>query len=287
MRILPSLILIMLLSGNLSFSENSKIELFPKGNYFNPILLDPATPQLSSSVYAYVQNGIIRRKAYIPVNIGASKIILRREKNKDVGFEAGVEFAIHSQFIIGPVRNSTMGGLQNADYRISGIGHYKNGRNVYRIKVFHQSSHLGDDHIIRNEITTPTSNIQNYEEISLMMSRYTGNIRYYISGGYNFSFYTIRKRILLHGGTYYSRPVNIKNGIGLIGGFDLKIYEQNNFTPNWKVGIGIEIGQNKTNSIKMLLEYYNGNLPYSTLEPEKVQLFGMGFYFNPPVPGKR
>lgn len=258
-----------------------RVEWFPRGNYFQPILLDPATPQLGSSVYSRIEKGVIMREAYIPVNMGTSLIVVRKPFSETDGLEAGFEFAIHSQFIIGPVRNMIMGGLQNTDYRISGITHYKKGKYVLRAKLFHQSSHLGDDHIIRNGITTATSNIQNYEEVSLMVSTVRNNLRYYFSGGYNISIYTVRERIMVQGGFSFVQPLGTSGIIGMVGGCDLKIYQQNSFSPNWKTGLGFEIRQDGSSILTVLVEYYNGHLPYSTLEPDKVQLLGMGFYFNP------
>lgn len=258
-----------------------RVEFFPDGSYFKPILLDPATPQLGSSINSYIVKRIMKKRAYIPVLIGTSKIILRIPYESNRGFEAGFEYGVYSQFIIGPVRNMIMGGLENADYRISAISHYMAGPNIYRVKLFHQSSHLGDDHIIRNEITTATSNIQNYEELSIMYIRNREAWRYYISGGYNISIYTVRGRVLVQGGADFSLPLGKTGEFGITGGCDLKIYQQNNFSPNWKLGFGLEIGRKRSNTLRLLFEYYNGHLPYSTLEPFKVQMMGVGFYFSP------
>ncbi len=62
--------------------------------------------------------------------------------NEERGFELGVEFGLHSQFTIVDVGEAYMGGLQNTDYRIGLIFHYKNIRSVYRVSFFHQSSQV-------------------------------------------------------------------------------------------------------------------------------------------------
>ena len=106
-------------------------------------------------------------------------------------------------------------------------------------------------------------------------------MRYYLSGGYNIGYYTIRGRVLFQGGFDFVKTINNSKWVNLTGGLDLKIYEQNNYTPNWRMGFGIEIGRGRSNALKIMVEYYNGHLAYSTMEPEKVQLIGVGMYITP------
>ncbi len=275
-------IVIGLLSSALLFplSGKNQFTFLPKGSYFKTIILDPSASQLSGSLLAYHSDGNLKQKVYAPINLGIRKMYFRWEQDRDNGFELGLEFAIHSQYTIIDVGSNYLGGFQNADYRIAGVAHFLRLPHVYRLTIFHQSSHLGDDYIIRNQIVRPTSNVLNYEQIDFMRSTEIGNSRYYLGLGVNFSPNTVRERLMAQGGVFYNRPLRNNQELGLISGVDIKIFQQNDFIPNAKIGVGLEFGRSKDKPLRLMLEYYNGHLPYSTLEYQKVQLFGAGFYFD-------
>ncbi|MCK4579517.1 MAG: hypothetical protein KAU50_12065 [Candidatus Marinimicrobia bacterium] len=50
--------------------------------------------------------------------------------------------------------------------------------------------------------------------------------------------------------------------------------------PNIKLVLDLEVSRSRANPLRIILEYYNGHLPYSTLEHQQVRLIGMGLYFN-------
>ena len=152
---LPLLIFI----GSISlFSQEPKLEWLPSGSYFEVLLFDPTSAQTSASLLVYELAGSSEEKVYSPINIGVRKMIGRYELNNNRGFELGLEFGMHSQFTIVDVGEAYMGGLQNTDYRIAAIFHYKKDSSTYRISLFHQSSHLGDDYMLRTEYFQPNSN---------------------------------------------------------------------------------------------------------------------------------
>ncbi len=266
----------------LFFPVNGKTQFtfLPSGSYFKTIVLDPSASQFSGSLLAFHSEGNLKQKIYVPINLGVRKMYFRWDQNNDRGFELGIEFAIHSQFSIIDVGTNYLGGFQNADYRIAGVAHILRESYSYRITIFHLSSHLGDDYIIRNQIVSPTSNVLNYEQIDVMRSSETGNSRYYYGAGLNFSPNTVREHMMYQCGYFYSRSFEGNPDLGLLAGIDIKIFQQNKFRPNYKFGIGVEIGRTKSKPLRLILEYYNGHLPYSTLESQTVQLFGAGLYFD-------
>ncbi|NQV36870.1 MAG: DUF1207 domain-containing protein [Candidatus Marinimicrobia bacterium] len=258
----------------------SQFTFLPEGSYFKTIILDPSASQLSGSLLGIHSKGDLEQKVYAPINLGIRKMYFRWEDDLERGFELGIEFAIHSQFTVIDVGSNYLGGFQNADYRIAGVAHLVRRLHTYRFTIFHQSSHLGDDYIIRNQIVSPTSNVMNYEQIDVTRSTEIGNSRYYVGAGVNFSPNTVRERLAAQVGYFYSRPLTGNPELGFLAGTDIKIFQQNDFQPNFKLGVGLEFGRTKAKPLRLMLEYYNGHLPYSTLEYQKVQLFGAGLYFD-------
>ena len=121
----------------------------------------------------------------------------------------------------------------------------------------------------------------NYEQLDLTRSSQKEYARYYYGLGLNISPNTTRKRLAFQGGYFYKQPFKSTVNYAYIYGVDMKIYEHNDYRPSFKTGIGIELARNRQNPFMIILEYYNGHLPYSTLEYQLVQLYGLGIYFNP------
>ena len=259
---------------------DSGFHVLPTGTYFEPVLLDPVSGQLSGSLLAFNLDGKFQDKVYIPVNIGVRKMILRWEQDKDHGLEAGFEFAIFTQYEIHDEKRIVLGRMLNADYRISGLFHYRTGPNTYRLRLFHKSSHLGDDYMIDSNVTDRTVNPLNYEQFDITRSTSIGPHRYYFGLGLNVSPVTDRKRVAVQVGYLYRKSLGSRNIMNYLHGADVQIFEQNDYQPNIKLGIGLEIWPARLNPPRIVLEYFAGHLPYSRLEFQIVRLIGLGLYFN-------
>ena len=135
-------------------------------------------------------------------------------------------------------------------------------------------------YIIRNQITSRTTNPLNYEQLDVTRSTIVGHQRYYYGAGYNISPFAEREKWAFQLGYFASRPWSGHRGVNTIYGADVKIFEQNRYHPNVKVGLGLELWSGRTNPPRIILEYYYGYLPYSRLEYRFVQLMGVGVYFN-------
>lgn len=257
-----------------------EITLLPSGTLLQPVTLDPHAPQISGSILSYSVRGESGQKLYSPLNIGFQRMLLRWQDAAGRDLEFGIEFGIHSQHSVVDAGEAYLGGLQNIDYRIGGVIHHRRGERCYKLLLFHQSSHLGDDYIIRNEITRPTPNTLNYEQLSLTRDTQRGHLRTYVGFGYNISPHTVRERIMLQGGYFLNKPIGHLMNITWVHGTHVKIFEENEYRPNVKTALGIEVQFDPDNPVKFLVEYYNGHLPYSTLEYQLVQLLGVGVYFN-------
>jgi len=161
--------------------------------------------------------------------------------------------------------------------------HFQKGRSsFYRISLFHQSSHLGDDYIIRNFIVTPTLNTQNYEQLDFAFSKRFAGWGYHAGGGYNVSPNTVRKRLLLQTGADWSHPLKTRPGLAILAAVDVKVYEHVDYSPNIRMGFGLEFAGQTQTPLKLLFTWYLGHLPYSTLEYQKVHLAGLSLIFDVP-----
>lgn len=255
----------------------------PQGSLFPTRYLDPAACQQSISVLSYEVEGETQQLMYVPISLSMQQQFVRSTHSQDPQWELGMEFTIYSQFSIVDVGEAFMGGLQNADYRISSVFHYQQSlATMYRVSLFHQSSHLGDDYIIRNFIVTPTLRTQNYEQLDISLYKRFAGWNIYGATGYNVSPNTVRKRLMLQLGGNWHQSLSEHPGLALIAGMDIKIYEHNDFNPNMRVGAGIKFARGTPLPLKLLFNIYQGHLPYSTLEYQKVRLLGLSLIFETP-----
>lgn len=260
-----------------------EISWLPRGSIFPTRYLDPAANQQGISLLSYEVEGDSQQLIYVPVTLGMRQQFLRSTMTDSRKWEVGMEFTIFSQFSIVDAGEAFMGGLQNADYRVSGVFNYAfKPKRLLRVSLFHQSSHLGDDYIIRNFIDSATLRTLNYEQLDFTYLRSNGAWKIYGLLGYNISPHTIRKRLLLQGGADWRARFSKFSELAWVGGLDMKIYEHNDYQPNLRFGLGIELARQRLPLMKLLLSYYQGNLPYSTLEYQQVRLAGLSLVLHLP-----
>ncbi len=250
--------------------------------YFMPLILDPTACLTSGGLMQLKGSESMNEGIYIPVNIGFQQSIFRFQKSDDMGIEFGFAAAAFTQFTIKAVENyKYLGEIENTDYKASGFINVLFDKWATRLRLFHISSHLADDYILRNQIAIPNPGTVNYEQLDLTTSCQQQFMRYYLGIGMVITPHAVRERLSLQSGMYYRKIVGGKEMLRLAGGMDVKIFEQNNYRPNIKSAIGLELGATDKTHLGLFLEYYNGHLPYSTLEYNIVQWLGVSAYLIP------
>ncbi len=258
-----------------------KHEFLPKGHLFDPILLDPLEAQTYGSVLPmYYTEGNRYKGSIVPFAFGFAKPFYRRTTAPGRAEELVLDLASFTQFEVywdadkGRQRRQIM----NNDYKISIIYNVRRGIHNWRFRVYHLSAHLGDDYIYRNRITAPSPNPVNYEVLDATYSRMVQNWRVYGGLGIGLRKPKERERLSAQIGTFYRKPS--ERATRLVGGVDVKFWQQTDFRPGIHGGIGVEVGRTQ-NNLTFLLEGYSGFRPYSQFEQEQTGWIGVGVYLNP------
>lgn len=211
--------------------------------------------------------------AYIPVNLGFTKAIMQRSfKEFSVEFVFGA--ASYTQFeIIAYDANTLRGGLLNTDFKASGFFNLIKNEHALRFQIFHISSHLGDDYMLRNEAFERNNKTVNYEQVDIIYRYKTTWAAYYAGPGFVITPNAFRKRFMVQMGwqTYYP----FSTTWGFTGGFDMKIYAQNSYFPDTHLGCGLTFSAKNKKQIDLGLDAFYGHLPYSTLNFGKLYWFGL------------
>jgi hypothetical protein len=254
----------------------------PSGDrIFKALYLDPNESQAYGAINAYWENDTFGQKTYMPVGFGFYKPLFRWNKKRAIEF--GFDASAHAQFEWDPGNEISPRNFLNADFKISLLLNIRlQKQHALRLRFYHVSSHLGDDYLIQKNINSYFPNPNNYEQLDLTWYFDRPLIGLYAGAGAVVRPETIRRRFCLQAGSLLDKP--LKDGklpVGLVSGFDLKILQEDDFNPRLKTAAGVRFGAPDGRPVRLMIEFYRGNLPYSPYEFKRVQWLGLGLHFSP------
>jgi hypothetical protein len=247
-------------------------EAFPTGDLFQPLIADPKQPQFFVSFNRFKSSGVRYTMASVGFGetFGMYRFFGSREGD---GLQLSVAGALFAQFNM----DTPSYDLINADYTIGIPATYRRGDNSLHFRMYHQSSHLGDEFL--QSVNPPERVNLSYEAIELIYSREWRGWR-----GYGGGEYLIHKEpddlkpMSAHWGIEYrgSKPL-VWNGRP-IAGVDMKSFEEHNWDIDTSVKAGLEFGHPNPGQrrLRLMVEWYKGFDPRGQFYNNKVEYCGMG-----------
>ena len=167
--------------------------------------------------------------------------------------------------------------LLNADYTIGIPVTYRHGDHSIRVRIYHQSSHLGDELLLG--ANPPTRVNLSYESVEFIYSREWRQWRVYGGGEYLFHREpSDLKPASAHFGVEYraSEPL-LWNGRP-VAGVDLKKLEEHGWTIDTSVKAGLEFGHPNPGQrrLRVMAEWYKGLDTHGQFFINKVEYYGLG-----------
>ncbi len=247
-------------------------EAFPTGDLFKPLIADPKQPQFSVGFNSF--KSLDKRNIMAAVGFGETFGLYRffgsREGN---GLQLSLEGALFAQFNM----ESASSDLINADYTIGIPLTYKFDDNSLRFRIYHQSSHLGDELLLG---PNPPDRINlSYEALELLYSREWREFRVYGGGEYLVhKDPSDLKPLIAHWGIEYrgNEPL-LWNGRPIVG-VDMKSMEEHNWGVDTSIKFGLEFGHPNPGQrrLRVLVELYDGYDPHGQFYNNKVEYYGLG-----------
>ncbi len=245
---------------------------FPTGDLFRPLIADPNQPQFFAGLNYFTSAD--ERYTSASVGFGETFGIYRFFGNREGdGLQLNVAAALFAQFNMETPSHD----LINADYTIGIPVTYRYGDNSFRLRVYHQSSHLGDEFL--QGVNPPDRVNLSFEAIELIYSLEWREWRGYAGGEY-----LIHKEpedlkpMGAHWGIEYrgSQPL-VWNGRP-IAGIDLKSMEENNWPIDTSVKIGLEFGHPNPGQrrVRLMATWYKGYDPYGQFYNTIIEYYGLG-----------
>ncbi len=257
--------------------------LMPGGHLFNPLTADPRWPHFAASYQYYLDDPQLASAA--TVSFGEMFSLYRGAAGP--GFwEVGVQAGVFALFDL----DASSKDLINADYFVAGFAAYRLDRFSALARIFHQSSHLGDEFLLR----TRTERINlSYEGVDAKVSielfdwlrddyEHGTPVRVYAGGGYLFHVDPsgIRPWSAQYGVELRS-PWTIGRHVRPIVAVNVQHREENDWSADVSVRAGIQIdGVLLTRNMQILLEWYQGHSPNGQFFRQRIEYLGLGVHFH-------
>jgi hypothetical protein len=267
-------------------SEAAGYVPLPRGDVFCPLLADPKGQR---SFVSYLrETGDDGDSDVGSVGISDAFGLLRFGGSKPGnGFQISIAGSVFAQFDL----DVTTYDLINADYMIGIPITMRSGAFSMRLRAYHQSSHLGDEFLLReNNPTFERENIS-FEAADMIVSLDGGPLRVYGGGEY-----LLRRdpkdleRYVAHGGIEL-RPARRLVRFGTVAGMrfvaagDLKASQQQDWKPAVSIRTGFEFDRPRDTEPPsrrwgLLFEAYKGPSPYGQFFRRNVEYYGAGIHFT-------
>jgi hypothetical protein len=264
-------------------AEATGTVFFPQDQIFCPLLADPKEARSFVSflrgTFRSLDDPTGEGTSIASVGLGDSFGLVRwGGPDANEGIQLDVVGSIFAQFDLGAPSND----LINADYVIGlPLTFRRNGFSV-RAKLYHQSSHLGDEYLLRSDDIVREN--LSFESVALLVSQEVGLLRGYVGGERIF-----RREPDLLPDSLFQAGVELRSGrarkVQMLAGIDVKTTELHEWSPALSARIGLEVGRpgpegHPGRLIMLLLEFYEGPSPYGQFFQDDISYIGAGIHFG-------
>ena len=247
---------------------------FPTGDLFRPLLADPKQPQFFVSFREY--DTPTDATTVAAVGYGETFGLYRQTgQHAGEGLQLSLSGALFAQFDLDAPSND----LVNADYNIGLPVTWRDGPLSARLRLYHQSSHLGDEFLLRAQ---PERVNLSFESLELLGSYEWRFLRGYAGGEY-----------LLHrepddldrAAAHYG--LELRTGYTLFGGrpiagLDVKRWQEHDWSSDYSLKAGLEYGAARAGlrRLRVMAELYDGFAPHGQFYEDPIDYFGLGVYLG-------
>jgi hypothetical protein len=247
----------------------------PTTQLFTPLRADPKEPRFFVSTLQV--DSALRDTTLGSVGFGEHFGIVRRETSNGKGWQLGIAGAVFAQFDL----EAASSDLMNADYVIGLPLTWRHGDWSGRLRLYHQSSHLGDEFLLS---TQPRRVNLSFEAIEAIVAYDFGGLRIYGGGETLFDRdpADLGKHLLHAGLDWRGREVAFRlgdlGGARWVAGLDVKRWQQNDWAAQISAKAGLEfapLSEGSDRRWNAMLEFYDGPSPYGQFYPQDVRYWGI------------
>jgi hypothetical protein len=250
--------------------------VLPAGDLFRPLIADPKQPQFFVSFIKMTTP--VDRISASSVGYGETFGLWRWPGVRPgEGWQLNFTGGLFAQFNLSAPSND----LVNADYNIGFSGTHREGPLSARFRLFHQSSHLGDEFLL-SQPNVKRINLS-IEAIDVVASYEWDRWRVYGGAGYLIGRDPPDlKPGFAEAGVEYRSPRFSWDLGRFVAGIDLHSFQEQNWKTANSIKAGLELGQADPGRrrVRVLGEYYDGSSPFGQFFRTDIHYYGVGVYFG-------
>ncbi|HEX7026146.1 MAG TPA: DUF1207 domain-containing protein [Gammaproteobacteria bacterium] len=246
------------------------IHALPEQPVFDGLVADPRQARFSVSYQRYKISGRTFNASNTSFGeyFGLAEGFLGESGVSQIGIQGAV-FALFDL-------DSSSKDLINADYWIGFPITYRKNAWAYMLKIYHQSSHLGDEFILNNPDIDRIN--LSYEDITLLVSYEWDKLRLYGGAGYLLHREPELERQHWQAGAEFVYP-QMLIGLDWIAAVDIQASEEADWKRSYSFKTGLEF-KNRGRRLRLLLEHFDGNSPNGQFFREDLRYTGVGLDFG-------
>jgi hypothetical protein len=248
--------------------------LFPESQLFYPPMANPKEPRTHITYLRLNLPGDTFNLG--SVGFGDSFGLVRWPGwGKEDAWQLSISGAVLAQFNL----DSKSMDLINADYIVGFPLSYRNGSWSARMRLYHQSSHLGDEFLLlpqNPELKVTRLNLS-FETIEMLGAWEFGGLQFTAGPSYIIhSFSPLKRNSFQAGIDYQSRKPFWQPTMRLFAGILYHTWEETNWNLDYNVKAGVNIRTAEKRAVQIFGEYYHGNLPFGQFYKLRANYYGAG-----------
>lgn len=251
-------------------AEEAAIEALPVDELFKPLIADPRQPQFSIKYHRYdVEDDFNAASVSFGDYFGFASGVFGEYGVSQIGLQGAV-FAVFNL-------DSESFDLVNADYWIGIPVSLRRGPFSYLARIYHQSSHLGDEFLLGNPDIARIN--LSYEDLEVLASYEHKRWRFYGGGGVIINSEPNLDPLHAQAGLEYRQPSPFSQW-QMVGAADLQATQEQDWHGNMSFQFGAAYDGRANREIRFMLEHYRGFSPNGQFYNERLRYTGLGVYFD-------
>ena len=257
-------------------SDPLPVGWLPEGHLFRPLLGDPRWPHFSASYNYHINDKTVQSAG--AVSFGETIPLYRTDAPIAGQVDLGLQAGVFSVFDL----EAKSKDLVNADYFVAAMAAYRTGNVSALTRLFHQSSHLGDEFLLRTRVDRVNLS---YEGVGLMLS-YDLPFGFRLYGGGRVLFDQEPSDLKpwgTQGGLEFRSPQTFwGDRIRPVAALDVQNHQENDWRADLSVRAGIQFESVRVlgRNLQLLVHYFNGHSPDGQFYKQKIEYIGLGVHFN-------
>jgi hypothetical protein len=259
----------------LADERTQALEPLPEKELFEWLIADPREAIFSVrylNSYAIEDEGFAEEHNAAAVSLGEYFGLLQGRSGLG-RWQLGLEAAVFALFAL----DSPSANLANADYRVGVPLTARSDRWSYRVNLYHQSSHLGDEFLLQHPVVERVN--LSFEAVEALIAHHWQGLRPYVGGGYIIRSDQDLEPGMLQYGIDYRRSA-VLGPFDLVAGVNVRRDEEQDWERSRLFRLGLDYSMNDGRSVALLLEHFDGFSPTGQFLNVPIEYTGIGLYFR-------